>query len=517
MRVFVAGLFHESNVFSPVPTGRDSFVGWGDGERPPIDPLGAGEQVLGWGDLLDAVARAGHQPVQGPHFEAQPSAPADAATFAELSQRIAASLARALADLSGGSVQAVVLFLHGAQVAAGELDCEGALLARLRGVPGAAKLPFGVLLDLHGNASRQMLRHASVLVACREYPHTDFSTRARHLVELVDRMARGAARPQMHFWQLPLAGLLPTQEPEAVQLLADMDAVQAQPGVLSVSVFHGFAQADHADACASIVMVVDGLHREPDPHGAWALAEPLARRFASACDAFAGRHPLVGAQDAVAQAREAWVRSGGPVVLADRGDNPGGGGAGDTTHLLHAVLEAVAHRPWPGPVGLAMLHDPLAVQQSHALGAGGEGDFSLGGRSPGSGEPVRRRMRVLACRSDGRQQLFGGPLWQALGDSALLEVDGVCVVVNSKRQQVFSPHVFSAHGLDPASCALLVVKSTNHFRAGFASVARDTLLADPPGATCEDLRAYPWSGLRRPLWPLDALPLAQRGRPTGPG
>lgn len=202
-------------------------------------------------------------------------------------------------------------------------------------------------------------------------------------------------------------------------------------------------------------------------------------------------------------------------MLADRGDNPGAGGAGDTTYLLHALLEDQARQPWPGAVAVAMIHDPAAVQQAHALGVGGEAEFSLGGRGAGLGEPVRRRMQVRACRKDARQALFGGALWHALGDSALLETGGVLVVVNSIREQVFSPHVFSEHGLDPARCALLVVKSTNHFRAGFASIASHTVLSDPPGVTGEDLSVYPWARLRRPIWPLDDIRLEVRAQPRG--
>lgn len=516
MRYFVAGLFHESNVFSPVSTGLASFASWGDGEREPIDPVDAGQKVLGYGDLLDAVARSGQSAVQGPHFEAQPSAPTDAATFADLSERIAASLARALADQVNGGVQAVLLFLHGAQVAAGEADCEGALLARLRNVAGAEHLPVGVLLDLHGNTTEAMVRHASILVACREYPHTDFGSRARHLVALVERTVLGGIQPCMRFWQLPVAGLLPTQEPEGRRLLAEMDAVQAHPGMLSASVFHGFALADHQDACASLVLVFDVLRSDaPTDEQAWALAQPLAARFVGACETFAQAHPMIGVDEALSQARKAWAVHGGPVVLADRGDNPGAGGAGDTTYLLHALLEDQARQPWPGAVAVAMIHDPAAVQQAHALGVGGEAEFSLGGRGAGLGEPVRRRMQVRACRKDARQALFGGALWHALGDSALLETGGVLVVVNSIREQVFSPHVFSEHGLDPTRCALLVVKSTNHFRAGFASIASHTVLSDPPGVTGEDLSVYPWARLRRPMWPLDDIRLEVRAQPRG--
>jgi hypothetical protein len=48
MRIFVGGLSHEASVFSPVSTPRASFVGWGDGERPPVAALEADRIIYGY-------------------------------------------------------------------------------------------------------------------------------------------------------------------------------------------------------------------------------------------------------------------------------------------------------------------------------------------------------------------------------------------------------------------------------------------------------------------------------------
>jgi len=54
-----------------------------------------------------------------------------------------------------------------------------------------------------------------------------------------------------------------------------------------------------------------------------------------------------------------------------------------------------------------------------------------------------------------------------------------------------------------ARYGLVVVKSANHFRAGFRDVAKRILTADTPGITSGDLAALPFHRLRRPVWPLD--------------
>jgi microcystin degradation protein MlrC len=293
-------------------------------------------------------------------------------------------------------------------------------------------------------------------------------------------------------------------------MLDAMDAAEREPGVRSVSVFHGFAWSDHPEVGAGVLIVAD-----PDAPDTRALADGLARQFAAACDAFLAANPLRDTDAALAHALCLADGPGtGPVVVADRGDNPGAGGAGDTTWLLHAL-----HQRAVAGAALAMLHDTDAVAQAHRLGTGAQGAFRLGGRHALSGPPFEATMRVLACRSDVRQRAFGTGPWDPIGASAALQVvtpghgAGPVVIVSTRRTQVFSRHVFSAHGIDPLAQRVLVVKSTSHFLADFAPLAREVVFCDPPGPTGEDLRPLGLRRVPRPLWPLDDLPLPLRSRP----
>jgi microcystin degradation protein MlrC len=499
MRIFVGGLSHEASVFSPISTPRASFAGWGDGERPPVAALEADRIIYGYGDLVAAAAFAGHDVVQGAFYEAEPSAPPSAQDFHYFVERVVASFERAMAF---ANIDAVLLFQHGAQVAAGIDDGESVLLRRLRQAMGPRRIPIGTLLDLHGNATQEMVRQSDVIIACREYPHTDFRVRAAELVELTTAAARREIDPRMQLWQLPMSGLLPTDGPMAQKLLARMASTVETSGVLSVSVFHGFPASDHPDAGASILLVTDGKLVD-----GWALARPLADLFATACDAYLEEHPYIDADAAVREALAA-PRGVGPVVIADRGDNPGGGGSGDATWLLHAIIQAKV-----SGAAFALIHDPVAVARAHELGEGQIGDFRVGGRAALSGAPVVGQMYVAACRSGVRQQICGTELWQSLGRSALLEYEGVGIVVNEVRQGTFSHHAFEQHGIEANKCSILALKSTSHFRAGFANLASRIIECDPPGTTGEDLRAYSFKRLARPHWPLDTMPLAERAIP----
>ena len=81
---------------------------------------------------------------------------------------------------------------------------------------------------------------------------------------------------------------------------------------------------------------------------------------------------------------------------------------------------------------------------------------------------------------------------------------GIDIVLISKRTQPFSPSAFTSVGIDPAARRYVVVKSMNHFRAGFEPIAKAIVYAAAPGAIDFDYRRIPYTRLRRPIYPLDA-------------
>jgi microcystin degradation protein MlrC len=187
------------------------------------------------------------------------------------------------------------------------------------------------------------------------------------------------------------------------------------------------------------------------------------------------------------------------VVLADSSDNPGGGAAGDSTFLLRALIErGVEH------AALGMIWDPLAVQIASDAGVGAALRLRIGGKvGEGSGMPVDVDAIVTAVRSDARQHGLAGPRTEALGDAVAIRAGGIDIVLNSRRQQVFSPECFTELGIDLAGKRLVVVKSTRHFRAAFDPIAATTIICDAPGALNSDLARLPYQHLARPIWPLD--------------
>lgn len=481
-KAFIAALMHETNAFSPVPTNLDSFDIWrpAGAVRPPPD-----RDTLAYGAFWRQALDEGLEIGPGFFATCQPSAPLSQADWQCLRDEIVADLRNA------GAVDRVFLFLHGAQCAQGTDDAEGELLVAVRAEVGP-EVPVAVLLDLHANLSRRMLEQADYVLACLEYPHTDYAARARRAFDLLERHTTEGLRPTTAAVRLPIVGAYPTTMEPMRSFVARLREVEASGRALSVSACHGFWLSDVPDAGATILVTTQG-----DPRAAEALALELAAHFSQAALPSGEGLPAAAAvQAAVRRAEE----TGRPSVIADRCDNPGGGAAGDSTFVLRELLHCGSDR-----LALAMIWDPVVVDFAHRAGAGARLALRLGGKvGPRSGDPLDVVAEVTVLRDDARQAAFaqGEPrLW--LGRTARLRVGAVDVVVNTERQQVFDPRVFTAHGIDPAGCRVVVVKSTTHFRNGFAPLAGAIIECETPGSVTTDPTLLDYRRLPRPIAPID--------------
>ncbi|MBT5265757.1 MAG: M81 family metallopeptidase, partial [Rhodospirillaceae bacterium] len=139
-------------------------------------------------------------------------------------------------------------------------------------------------------------------------------------------------------------------------------------------------------------------------------------------------------------------------------------------------------------------------------GEGATFDLRVGGKCGlASGDPLDLRVTVRKLLRDAGQTF--GSSRNRMGDAAWVTTDGgIDLVLNSVRTQVFHPDAFTQLGLDPAERNIVVVKSTQHFYAGFAPLARKVLYVAAPGAIPPDFAAIPFENFTDPYWPRVANP-----------
>jgi microcystin degradation protein MlrC len=402
---------------------------------------------------------------------ATPSAHVTEDAFERISQMMLSDLERAL------PVDGIYLDLHGAMVCEHFEDGEGEFLKRLRALVGD-DLPIAVSLDLHANVTEAMVRSASVIDVFRTYPHVDMgetgSRTAAHLHHLLVSGERWAVALRRTEFVIPLNWGCTLVDP-AKSLYAHLPDLIAEP-VTAVSLACGFHLADIAEMGPAVVAYAR------TQAGADAAADALLGRVSEREAAFAGG--ILDPQEAVAQALARVPQADGPVVLADTQDNPGGGGTGDTTGMLRALVQGGA----TGSV-LGLLCDPQAAAAAHAGGVGAQLSLALGGKSGAAGqEPFPGTYTVLAL-GDGRFTATG-PMWLGsrvrLGPMALLEISGVRVLVASKAMQAADQAMFRHLGVEPGEQSIMVLKSSVHFRNDFQDIADTILVVAAPGPVYAD-------------------------------
>ncbi len=472
MKIAVAGFQHETNRFGPYPTTladfekEDGWPGLTTGSDlfavfPAMNiPLGG---FLKW-------AAGGYQIVPILWTSAEPGGLVTDGAFDEICDRILDGIEAAL------PIDGIYLDLHGAMVTETFEDGEGELLTRLRARFGR-EVPVAVSLDLHANVTAQMIRMADVLTIFRTYPHLDMAATGRRAGVLLAEMLSSARKPYCEFRKLPL--LIPLQS-QCTELEPTRSIYQNVVTADSLNNIHadiamGFPPADIAESGPAIVVY------SFSKAAAVEKAKQIERVFLQSESDFT--EPLHQEDDGIELAL-ASAGTARPVLLADIQDNSGAGATSDTTGLLHALVKHGVRN-----CALGALHDAYAVELAHKAGHNEYISCRLGGKYQGVGfpPPYQGTFKVVGL-SDGRFE-FQGEMMRGvtanIGPTAALEIinedAGLVVLVTSERIQCLDRALFTHLDIDPAKKSILVIKSTVHFRADFASIADPIILIESPG------------------------------------
>jgi microcystin degradation protein MlrC len=475
MRIAVGGFLHESHSFAPRPTTYADFLQPGG-----LPAFSAGP------DLIDAM-RARSVPLAGAIAVAEaagvdlvplawgfanPAGPVQDEAFERIAARICAPLSVALDE---GKLDGVYLDLHGAAVVESFPDAEGELLRRVRAIVGD-DLPLTISLDPHANLTMDMVRRSDAVVPFRTYPHIDMrdagAQAMRLLLARIERRQPWArAFRTLDFW-IPLGSqctLMPPMQP----VMTERAALAERLGAVELAFCFGFPYADFA-GCGVAIAAFSETQAAAD-----AAADALLA-YVNAQEAHFVQETLPSSE-AVAEARRLAVGAGRPVVLADTQDNPGGGGHGDTTELLAELVRQGA----TGAV-VCLINDAESVAACVSAGVGATVDLSLGGKSDGMPFACQARVERL---TDGVFTLTG-PMGAGnpgnIGDTALVSIGGVRVMVASRKMQALDQAILRHVGIEPSECSIIALKSSVHFRADFGPISERVIVAIAPGPVVAD-------------------------------
>jgi microcystin degradation protein MlrC len=369
--------------------------------------------------------------------------------------------------------------MHGAMFVDGMQDAEADWYQAARRVVGPACL-LSASYDLHGNISQRIIDTIDMLSAFRTAPHIDREETMLRATEMLLRCLREKIRPTL-LW-VPIPVLLPgertsTEWEPGKRLWAQLPALNRQPGILDVSLLVGYVWADEPRSTASAVVTGTA----PDNQSRIALS--LAQQYWDARSEFQFGTETCTVDECVQRAIAAKTQ---PVILADSGDNPTGGGNGDQATVLEALLRHKVQN-----VVFAGIADRPATEACYRAGVGARIPLSIGGTlDPESSRPVKVEAVVkflLAEKNPARRE-------------AVVEINGITLVLAAYRRPYHDISDFTRFGLDPKSFKIIVVKS-GYLSPELAPIANPSLMALSDGAINQDIVHLPANQYRKPSYP----------------
>ncbi|MDX7949678.1 M81 family metallopeptidase [Lichenihabitans sp. Uapishka_5] len=404
------------------------------------------------------------------YARAVPGGPVSRATYeafkAEFLDRLRATL-----PLDG-----LFLATHGAVTVEGLDDAEADWIGAARACVGPACW-MAASYDLHGNLSQTIVDGLDILAAYRTAPHIDVRDTALRAWVLLLATLRDAIRPGLAWAPIPV--LLPgertsTEDEPARGLYGGLAELDRLPGVCDANLLVGYVWADQPRATAAAL--VTGT----DPTEASRIAAGIAQGYWDARRAFRFG-PKTGSLDAMLDIAAAATTH--PVILADSGDNPTGGGVGDRADVLAALMARRQH----GAL-LAGIVDRSAVAACIAAGTGARLRLTIGASLDPAGIQVSGEADVLRLDLADRQAVV-----------RLADHD-ITVVLSSRRRPYHNMSDFQALGLDPAAVRLLVVKS-GYLSPELAPLANPNLMALTEGVVNQDIPRLANRRRLRPTFP----------------
>jgi microcystin degradation protein MlrC len=478
MKVFAVGLGTETNSFCPLPTTLDDFV----------DDLFEGFVAGKPGPFTvwrDAAEEAGIAFSRGSNYWAYPAGPTSSAAFTKLTEQLLDQIK------ATGPVDIFLLNLHGAMMALGEDDCEGAFLQSVRAIISANTV-VGVLIDPHAHLTERMVTNSSAIIAYKEFPHDDIGDRAAELFKLCVSAANRVVSPVMEMASANMLSMINTKTDPGKALVAEAKAIEERPGILSASIIQGFAWGDGPDIGAKVLVVSDG-----DGRAARQAAGELADSLQKAREQIAVGYRALPVDDAINAAEASKVY---PVILCEPADNITGGGAGDATHILAALVARKTANAC-----FAAIWDPIAVDIAVKAGTGARLTLRMGGKSGlAAGMPVDANVEVVGIKRDYRHIVSDQKSFPA-GDTVHVRTeDDLDLILSALRYPVLAPSIFTDFGIDLEQKKLASIKGFQMARVQFGKIASQFIEVLTDGAMSGNVMNLPYKRAPRTLWPLSA-------------
>ena len=479
----MGSIVHESNTFSPVTTGIESFkrTQFLKGDALIEYHASRGTEI---GGVLKVFTEKKVTVRPTISAWAMCSGTVTRGAYLELKDELLNMIENAADELDG-----VLLVLHGSMTVEELEDPEGEILAAIRNI-----LPQGThlaaTLDHHANVTEMMVENADFLIGYRTHPHVDqFDVGcqgAEHMVSLIC----GKPKLRKSFVKLPLLTPAENRSQPIRSLASEIGKIEDDPHVITASYFVGYPWADVSIQGASVLVIADDELSAADEY-----AEDLAKKMWEMRDDF--QFPIHTVKEAIEIGMETDDR---PFVLDELCDCTLGGASGDVIASVRYFVEngvrnAVA-------VGIV---DSESVHAAVNAGVGSRVKLSIGGKYCKQDNPpldFEGRVTRIAENVVGDAATHSG-FETKVGKVAVVEGGGIEIVLIQFPGKIGGPSFLDKLGINPKKKKFIISKEGLNPLVTYRDTAVKILMIDSPGFNRQKLRAEDYRKVHRPIYPLD--------------
>ncbi len=474
-RIGLAGLHHETNTFSPelatfdiflepdnwpgLTRGLDYFTTFKQGNIPTVGFL----QNITDVELLPLT-----------WANAEPSGKVTQAAYETIVDYILIDLKKAL------PLDALYLDLHGAMVCQHLDDGEGELLKRIRKIVGN-ELPIIITHDLHANVSDTTFALSDCIISYRTYPHVDMAETGKRAAKQLKKQLINNKKPFKAIRRLPFLIPMTTQcsliSPNK-DIYAYLECLEQETRTL-FSFNPGFPLAD-TDYTSPTILAY-GESADQVEQELTQLYHFIMQQKSKFC------LKLYSEQQAIDYFKQQH-QTKHTFIFADTQDNPGCGGLSNTMGIFHSLIENNITN-----TAVAIICDPNAAEIAHDHAIGDLIELEIGNKFKGQFSIKNLSNGKFIGTGD-----FYKDLSINLGKMALLEHNGIYLIISTRKMQAADQAIFYHMGLKPTDFDLLVLKSSVHFRADFENIAENIIVVKSPGENIADLTELDYQHCKLP-------------------
>jgi microcystin degradation protein MlrC len=486
MKIAIAELKQESNTFAPLTLMEDfiNFHYYTGTEV--IEKLGSAEsEIAGFLEICSDN-----------DFEVLPIMAAFAVSGGPLSsetfQKLTYELYQGIRDC--GTVDGILLALHGAMITEEIADADGEILEKVREIVGP-DIPMMVTMDLHANITKRKVNNANTISGFHTCPHTDLVETGRRAARMLALKLKGDLNPIMRFIKVPMVVPASNQidfKPGPYAELINKTKSLIDLGAVDASAFTVQPWMDIPELGFGAIVVTNG-----DKLLANLLVSKLAQIMWESRVNLSAIN-LIEPETAVANGLS---HDTGPVVLSDIADGTMAGSPGDSTAVLKVLLGMKISK-----TVLVSICDPKVAELAEKSGVGSKIKTLIGGiKGWNFYSPCEIEGEVLVSsemKYRFTQKGYHG-MEIKMGLCAVIAIGHIRLLVTSLAASTTDPAFYRAAGLNPEKAQIVIIKSHAQFQDSYSNIAKSIYFLNTPGMSSDRIAELPFTKIDRPTYPWD--------------